>query len=76
MALVRCDTCGRPKGKTRKYIREVEPLNYPDTATICGRLECNKPGKVWLEAHEWGQYQNGLRIFEILCRNTVKIKVK
>lgn len=58
MALVRCDNCGRPKGRTRKYTREVEPLNYPDTATICGRLGCNKPGKVWLEAHEWRQYQN------------------
>jgi len=76
MALVRCDNCGRPKGRTRKYIREVEPLNYPDTATICGRLRCNKPGKVWLEAHEWEQYQNGIRIFKILFRSTVKIKVK
>ena len=76
MALVRCGNCGRPKGRTRKYIREVEPLNYPNTSTICGIIGCNNPGKVWLEAHEWENYQNGIRIFKTLCRNTVKIKVK
>lgn len=76
MALVRCGNCGRPKGRTRKYIRAVEPLNYPNHAIICGRTGCNELGKIWLEAYEWKNYQNGTRIFEIMFENTVKIKVK
>ena len=75
MALVRCEICGQPKGKTRKYIRMVEPLNYPNTAAICGRPGCSRAGKVWLEAHEWRQYQNGTRIFS-MTTNTTKVKVK
>ena len=65
MALVRCEECGKPKGRTRKYIREVKPLNYPDTTLICGSAGCTNPGMVWLEAHEWRQYtDNKKRIFE------------
>ena len=75
MALVRCENCGHPKGRTRKYIREVEPLNYPNTAAVCGRPDCKNPGKVWLEAHEWRQYQNGTRMFTF-ATNTTKIKVQ
>lgn len=65
MALVRCETCGQPKGRTRKYIRERNPIGYPDTAVICGSRSCNNPGKVWLEAYEWRQYQTGTRVFDV-----------
>jgi hypothetical protein len=75
MALARCDTCGKPIGRTRKYIRQVEPVDYPRTAIICGRAGCNNPAKVWLEAHEWILYGKGNRVFSVPSAS-VKIKVK
>ena len=75
MALVRCEECSKPIGRTRKYIRDVEPLNYPNSAVICGRKNCNNVGKVWLEAHEWRSYCNKNKIFH-LQTNTTKVKVK
>lgn len=73
MALVRCEKCGQPRGRTRKYIRSVKPVGYPNTAAICGKPNCSNAGLVWLEAHEWKQYQAGQRIFEVLT-HAVKIK--
>ncbi len=64
MALARCEECGRPIGKTRKYIRKVEPLGYPNGALICGKKECLNPALIWLEAHEWREYNLGQTIFE------------
>ncbi len=76
MALVRCKKCGKPKGRTRKYIRNVEPVGFPNTSSICGRKDCSNPGLVWLEAFEWRKYQeDNERIFEIPSR-TVKIRTK
>ena len=75
MALVRCEQCGMPKGRTRKYIRSVEPVGYPDTALICGIAGCTNHGLVWLEAHEWEEYQSGQRIFRPPSAS-VKFKVK
>lgn len=75
MALVRCEGCGKPKGRTRKYIKSVDPVGYPKTAVICGSKNCNNPGKIWLEAHEWRNYQNGTRIFEPPT-GSVKLKAK
>ncbi len=73
MALVRCEKCGKPEGRTRKYIRSVKPYGYPNTAAICGTVGCNNPGLVWLEAYEWKKYQAGERIFS-LPTHGVKIK--
>jgi hypothetical protein len=75
MVLARCEKCGRPIGRMREYIKQVEPLNYPSTAVICGRAGCNEPGKIWLEAHEWRLYGKGIRIFSVPSAS-VKIKVR
>ncbi len=64
MALARCRECGKPEGKTRKYIRNVEPIGYPNDALICGKKGCTNPALIWLEAHEWREYQSGQTIFE------------
>lgn len=65
MALVRCNECGKPKGRTRKYIRSVEPIGYPKTALVCGTKNCTNAGLIWLEAHEWRDYtEKNRKIFE------------
>ena len=76
MALVRCKECGKPKGRTRKYIREVKPIGYPDTALICGSAGCTNPGLVRLEAYEVKMYTDKkTRIFEPPSR-TAQFKVQ
>ncbi len=75
MALVRCDTCGKPRGRTRTYVEAVEPLGYPDTAAICGRTHCKKPGMVWLDLEESLGYHLGERIFSV-PHAAMKVKVK
>ena len=76
MALARCEECGKPKGVTRKYIRNVEPLGYPNDALICGKKGCVNPALIWLEAYEWREYQSGQTIFEPPSTSSAKFKVK
>jgi hypothetical protein len=45
------------------YAHSVNPVGYPDTAAICGRVGCENPGRVLLQDHEWESYQLGERIF-------------
>jgi hypothetical protein len=49
MAIVRCDKhiINRRRAKN-KYVRRVKPVGYPNTAVICGRKYCKRPGYVWL----------------------------
>jgi len=75
MALVRCEKCGRPQGTKRKYVQPVLPVGYPNTAAVCGRPGCDKPGLVWLDQNEWQAYQKGQRVFEIPNR-AMKVKVE
>ena len=75
MALARCKECGKPQGKTRKYIRTVEPVGYPDSALICGKKGCANPALIWLEAYEWTEYRFGQTIFGPPS-SSAKFKVK
>lgn len=75
MALARCEECGKPIGRNRKYFGNVEPLGYPNTALICGKKGCSNPGLIWLEAYEWKEYQSGKTIFEPPTAS-VKFKAK
>ena len=54
----------------------VQPVGYPESAIICGRVGCTNPGLLWLEESEWRDYQQGERIFFIPGHAGVKIKVK
>ncbi len=74
MALVRCKQCGSPKGRTRKYVTFAPPLGYPDTAAICGRAGCERPGVVWLDEQDKKGYDSGQRIFTV-PNAAVKIRV-
>lgn len=66
MAIVRCERCGLKVSRTkRNYVRRVKPRGYPETAVICGLSKCENPGMVWLEEHEFTEYEKGERIFTI-----------
>ncbi len=55
--LVRCHE--HPSGSD--YRHSVEPVGYPNTAAICGRLGCENPGKILFKEAEWKSYQAGER---------------
>jgi hypothetical protein len=76
MAIVRCDQCGIKFSRAkRNYVTKVKPIGYPNTALICGLLKCENPGLVWLEEHEFEEYNKGQRIFRIPSF-AAKIKVE
>jgi hypothetical protein len=75
MALVRCETHGRPTRTTKRYSVAAKPLGYPRTAAICGRQGCENAGLVWLTEDEDKEYRRGQRVFS-LPSATVKIQVE
>ncbi|PYP86667.1 MAG: hypothetical protein DMG65_18435 [Candidatus Angelobacter sp. Gp1-AA117] len=56
---------------TRPHI----PIGWPNSAVICGRESCRKPGLIWLTLEEEYAYDNGERIFELPTRS-IKVLVK
>jgi hypothetical protein len=75
MALVRCENHGWPEGRTRTYIRSVEPIGFPETAAICGRHGCENPGLIWLEPQEAAGYEAGQRVFHSES-STMRVRAK
>jgi len=75
MALSRCEKCGKPQGRTINYVSFKEPINYPNTSTVCGRNVCINPGLIWLNESEYKDYQNGNRVFTFSSAVS-KVKVK
>jgi hypothetical protein len=66
MAIARCQKHGPPTGRTRTFDpAPAEPIGYPDTAVVCGLVECREPGLVWLETQERASYRQGVRVFRI-----------
>lgn len=72
MAIVRCVE-HKPKGRSEPYVMSLNTVGYPNTAAICGREGCEKPGLVWLTEDERQQYVSGRRVFGF---NTAVIKVR
>ncbi len=64
MALARCKQCGKPKGRTKSYIRSVNPVGFPDTAVICGSSACENPALIWLDENETQAFIIGQTVFE------------
>jgi hypothetical protein len=77
MALVRCEECGIQHAGTgtytREYVRSVVPVEYPETALVCGRANCHHPGMIWLEQEESEAFDAGERVFR-LQTGTVKVR--
>jgi hypothetical protein len=49
-------------------------VNYPETAAICGREDCEGPARLWLTELECADHQRGVRVFGIRT-NAAKIHV-
>lgn len=75
MALVRCDMHRRWRGIKHRYVGNVRPVGFPQTAVICGRPVCEEPGLVWLTQRELDAYQGGQRVFPIFT-HSAKVKVE
>lgn len=76
MALCRCkEQHPNPIGRIRVYVMSVEPIGYPKTSSICGRLDCENPGLIWLTKKEKVEYMKGERIFSFASAVS-KVKVK
>ena len=57
------------------YSHSVDPIGYPDTAAVCGRSGCEKPGKILLKDTEWAAYGSGQRVFGA-NNNFTKVRAK
>ncbi len=75
MALVRCMEHGNPQGKKTEYVRSVEPVGYPKTGVICGSVNCETSGLIWLDNEESFAYDTGERVFK-LATQAVKVRAK
>jgi hypothetical protein len=53
----------------------VEPVGYPDTALVCGSVQCERPALIWLERHEKQAFDTGERIFKAFTA-TMKVRAK
>jgi len=74
MAIVRCNKHPvRLDLATNKYVRRAEPLGYPNAAAICGIVQCEEPGLVWLTNEELDQFNKGERYFRV---KTFTVKVR
>lgn len=65
MALARCEKCGKPKGRTKNYVRSANPVGYPDTAAICGSSACKNPALLWLDESEAQAFIKGQVVFDL-----------
>ncbi len=75
MAVIRC-LVHKPKGRTRNYVANVEPIGFPDTALVCGGKHCSSPGYIWLDEAEKVDYDRGKRIFDAFVASAMKMKAK
>jgi hypothetical protein len=76
MALIRCEVCGAPTGRTHTYqTRPFEPEGHPHSGLVCGSDRCRTPGLVYLTLDEARRYANGERIFELPNTQAAKVKV-
>lgn len=75
MAVIRCEN-HPPKGRTRNYVRSVEPVGHPDSALVCGSKNCDASGLIWLEDHEAEAYDQGQRIFDAFVSSAMKMRAK
>ncbi len=68
MAIVRCESCGRPQGlkSDYSYVHTVVPTGA--RMILCCAPSCARPGFIWLTEEEQRQYLEGERRFRICSR--------
>lgn len=62
--LCRCKDHPPRNGRLHTYTHKTEPIGYPDTSSICGRLGCKNPGFIYMTDDAVREYNNGRRIFK------------
>lgn len=75
MALCRCLLHAPKNTKKSSYAIWVEPIGYPITSSICGAMDCEKEGYIWLTDDEYAAYKVGIDIFSYEKRFT-QVRVK
>jgi hypothetical protein len=79
MAIVRCDTCGKPttlRVTPPGYADQPYfPVGHPNSGVVCGTVGCENPGLVWLKKDEQQEYVAGTRVFSMVTRTT-KVRVQ
>jgi len=73
MAIARCEK-HTPDGSKHNYKVFALPIGHPDTAVVCGRVECEAPARLWLTEPEGVDHQRGTRIFNIRT-HSAKVRV-
>ena len=69
MALVRCESCGLPRGLKRSYQHSHTVVPALNRSIICGSPGCVRPGSLWLTDEEQREYLSGRRSFGTANRN-------
>ena len=64
MAIARCDK-HTPTGIKHDYRAYALPIGYPETAAICGKMDCEEPARVWLTKADHAAFKRGIRVFNI-----------
>jgi hypothetical protein len=72
MALARCET--HPPSNPEKYVRFSLPMGFPETAAICGRVECQRLARILLTEAEIRDHARGVRVFR-LDTHTIKVRI-
>lgn len=75
MAIARC-VGHQPVGRSRTYVRSVEPSGFPDSGLVCGRKDCDQTGLIWLEESEADNYDQGVGVFEAFSGSAMKMRAK
>ena len=63
MATCRCKI-HQPTNEQHHYLHYACPVGYPNTSSICGRINCNDVGYIFLTEDEVKLFYDGQRIFE------------
>jgi hypothetical protein len=75
MAVIRCSD-HPPKGRTKNYVRQIEPVGHPNSGLVCGGKYCENAGLICLEEEEATAYDKGQRVFEALVSSAMKMRAK
>jgi hypothetical protein len=78
MAIVRCESCGKPTQNVKApgYGDAPHmPAGHPNSGLVCGKPGCENPGLVWLKQDEEKEYSAGDRIF-LIPTHAAKVRIQ
>lgn len=74
MALCRCSEHHPGNNRKHQYTYIGYPIGYPESSSICGRVDCERPGLAFLTQSEYDEFLHGNRTFKY-GSHTSKIKI-